>query len=134
MIKPRTTPKEQVLNIDIAPTMLEMAGVAVPKENHGRSMVPVLQGNAKDWRKDWLYEYYEYPQPHRVPAQRGVRSEKWKLIHYFEQKPEEFELYDLEKDPKEMVNLYGKPEYEEVAKQLKVRIADLRRETGDLPK
>jgi arylsulfatase A-like enzyme len=131
LIKAGTTPKEQVINVDIAPTMMELAGLPVPKEMHGRSMLPVLKGEAKDWRKDWLYEYFEYPGPHSVAKQRGVRSEKWKYIHYFEQKPEEFELYDLEKDPNELVNLYGKAEYADVTKQLKQRLVELRKETGE---
>jgi arylsulfatase A-like enzyme len=97
---------------------------------HGRSLVPLLKGDKADWRKDWLYEYYEFPGPHSVRKHRGVRTERYKLMHYYEA-PEEFELYDLQKDPQELTNLYGKAEHAELVKQLKQRIADLRKETGD---
>ncbi len=59
LIKAGATPTEQVLNIDIAPTLMDLAGLPVPKEMHGKSLVPVLTGNATTWRKDWLYEYYD---------------------------------------------------------------------------
>jgi arylsulfatase A-like enzyme len=119
-----------VLNVDIAPTLLHLAGVKVPKEMHGHSMVPLLKGDEKDWRKDWLYEYYEYPGPHSVKKHRGVRTERYKYIHYYEE-PQECELYDLEKDPQEKDNLYGKKGYEDLTKQLQARLEELRKETGD---
>jgi arylsulfatase A-like enzyme len=135
MVKPGITPKEMVINCDFAPTLLELAGLPVPKEMHGRSIVPVLKGQPgegqKEWRKDWMYEYYEFPRPHNVPPHRGVRTDKWKYIHYYKETPEEFELYDLEKDPKETVNLYGKPEFAAITATLKKRLAELRTETGD---
>jgi arylsulfatase A-like enzyme len=98
---------------------------------HGRSMVPLLRGDAAaDWRKDWYYEYYEYPGPHSVKKNRGIRTQQYKFIHYHEE-PQEFELYDLSKDPEERNNLYGKPEYAMLVKQLQARMDELRRETGD---
>jgi arylsulfatase A-like enzyme len=120
-----------VLNGDIAPTLLDLAGVAVPKSMHGRSMVPLLKDPKAPYRADWLYEYYEYPGYHSVKMNRGIRTERYKLIHYYE-KPEEFELYDLEKDPGERENLYGKPDYAELTKKLLARLDELRKETGDL--
>jgi arylsulfatase A-like enzyme len=120
-----------VLNLDIAPTLLQLAGAAAPKTMHGRSMVPLLTDPAADWRPDWLYEYYEYPGPHSVRKNRGIRTERYKLIHYYEA-PEEFELYDLEQDPGEKVNLYGKADAAELTKRLQARLEALRRETGDL--
>ncbi len=125
-----STPEQMVLNIDIAPTLLDLAGVPIPREMQGRSMVPLGKGEVKDWRKDWLYEYYEYPGPHSVRKNRGIRTDRFKYIHYYE-RPEEFELYDLEKDPMEKVNLYGKAEYAEVARKLRNRLEGLREETGD---
>jgi arylsulfatase A-like enzyme len=122
-----------VLNVDIAPTLLDAAGVAVPKEMQGRSMVPLLKDPKAEWRKDWLYEYYEYPGPHSVRKNRGVRSERYKYIHYYEE-PQEFELYDLQKDPEERDNLYGKSGYEEVTASLRKRLQELRKETGDTEK
>lgn len=121
-----------VLNIDIAPTVLDLAGVPVPDWMHGRSMVPLLRGESVEWREDWLYEYYEFPGWHSVRKHRGVRTERYKYIHYFEE-PEEFELYDLEEDPDELHNLYGRAEYAELTEQLRRRLTELRHETGELP-
>jgi arylsulfatase A-like enzyme len=131
MVRPAATANEMVLELDIAPTFLEMAGVAVPKSMQGRSLVPLLKGEKPaSWRKDWLYEYYEYPGPHNVRKNRGVRTERYKLIHYYEP-PEEFELYDLQEDPGELHNLYGDPRHAALTQQLKNRIEELRRETDD---
>ncbi len=131
LVKAGTTPKEMILNIDIAPTLLELAGVKEVPPMHGRSFLPVLKGEAKNWRKDWLYSYYEYPGPHSVQKHRGIRTETWKLIHYYKQSPEEFELYNLEKDPKETTNLYGKPEYAEITQKLKDRLKELQKEVNE---
>jgi arylsulfatase A-like enzyme len=122
------------LNVDLAPTILELAGVPIPAAWQGKSLLPWLRGESPaNWRKDWLYEYYEYPVPHRVRPQRGVRSERYKLIHYYTEDPAEFELYDLREDPGERRNLYGAPGHAELARQLLERIAVLRRETADEP-
>ena len=131
MIRAGSTAPEMVLNLDVAPTFLELAGVAVPPSMQGRSMVPMLRGERPhDWRKDWLYEYYEYPGSHDVRKHRGVRTERYKFIHYYEA-PEEFELYDLQEDPGELHNLYGQPRAAGLGRDLRQRIDELRRETGD---
>jgi arylsulfatase A-like enzyme len=130
LIKPGTVSDRMVLNLDIAPTLLDLAGVGIPKEMQGRSWVPLFKDPKAEFRKDWLYEYYEYPDSHKVRPHRGVRTETWKLIHYY-QEPEEFELYHIDKDPWEKENLYGKAEYGDQVKQLKARLEELRRETGD---
>lgn len=130
MIKAGTTCDAQVLNIDIAPTVLDLAGIEVPENLHGKSMKPLFSGDQTDWREDWLYEYYEYPAVHMVRKNRGIRTESHKLIHYFED-PEEFELYDLVNDPGERKNLYGRPEYSKLVEKLKQRIMELRRESVD---
>lgn len=130
LVKPGSVSDKMVLNIDLAPTVLALAGLKVPESMQGRSMVPLLEGQAVEWRKDWLYEYYEYPAVHSVRKNRGVRTERYKLIHYYEE-PQEFELYDLEKDPGELNNLYGKPQFEELTRQLMRRMTELRAETGD---
>jgi arylsulfatase A-like enzyme len=124
--------RQMVLNVDWAPTFLELAGLEVPANMHGRSLVPFLRGDLPpDWRKDWLYEYYEYPVPHNVPRNRGIRTERYKLIHYYEA-PEEFELYDLAQDPGELHNLHGEPHDAQLTSELLHRIDELRRETGDM--
>jgi arylsulfatase A-like enzyme len=130
-VKAESESKEMVLNLDMAPTLLEIAGLAVPSEMQGKSMLPLAEGKPNvPWRKDWLYEYYEYPGFENVRPCRGVRTERYKFIHFFIE-PQEFELYDLESDPDEMNNLYGKPGQEELTTQLKQRLAALRAETHD---
>ncbi len=131
MVRPGSTVDEMVTNLDIAPTFLELAGIQVPKRMQGLSMVPFLKGEKPEtWRKDWLYEYYEYPGPHNVRKNRGVRTDRYKFIHYYET-PEEFEMYDLQEDPGELHNLYGDPRHSGLARQLRRRIDELREETGD---
>ncbi|MGA2536790.1 MAG: sulfatase [Terracidiphilus sp.] len=120
-----------VLNLDLAPTMLDLAGVPVPSDMQGKSVMPLAEGNrTAQWRKDWLYEYYEYPGFENVRPCRGVRTERYKFVHFFLD-PEEFELYDLQTDPDEKDNLYGKPGYEDLTAHLRARLAELRNETGD---
>jgi arylsulfatase A-like enzyme len=129
-IKPGTTNKEMVLNIDIAPTLLDLVGAPIPKAFQGRSLMPLAEGkHVADWRKDWLYEYYEYPGFENVPPCRGVRTERYKYIDYFTLN--EYELYDLQTDPDEMHNLYADPKHAGTVKALKARLEELRKETGD---
>lgn len=118
------------LNVDIAPTILDLAGIPVPEETDGRSLNRLLEGKKTDWRKDFLYEYYEYPGAHAGRMNRGVRTERWKYIHYFEE-PQEFELYDMQKDPQEMNNLIHNPDYQTVIEMLRKRLDELRTETHD---
>jgi arylsulfatase A-like enzyme len=130
-IKPGSRSDEMVLNLDMAPTLLELAGLSVPAEMQGRSFLSLAEGKRDtSWRKDWLYEYYEYPGFENVPPCRGVRTKRYKVIHFFLD-PEEFELYDLETDPDEKNNLFGKPGYAEITAHLKERLAALRTETND---
>lgn len=130
VVKAGTRLDEMVLNLDIAPTLLDVAGLPIPGAMQGKSMLPLAEGKMVPWRKDWLYEYYEYPGFENVRPCRGVRTERYKLIHFFIE-PEEFELYDLRDDPDEMHNLYGKPEFEDITAHLKDRLAALRAETND---
>ncbi|GIW80612.1 MAG: acetylglucosamine-6-sulfatase [Gemmatales bacterium] len=142
---PKAIPKpgtrdSAALNVDIAPTVLQLAEIPIPKEIQGLSLVPLFAPDAaavKDWRKEgWLYEYFENPGPQNVRKHRGIRTPKsplggpFKFIHYFEA-PEEFELYDLEKDPLERNNLYGNPMYQKVVDHMKLTMEKLRTQTGD---
>jgi arylsulfatase A-like enzyme len=130
-VKAGTKSEEMVLNLDLAPTLLDNAGLAIPAEMQGKSMLPLAEGKANiSWRKDWLYQYYEYPGFENVRSCRGVRTDRYKLIHFFVD-PQEWELYDLKADPDEMNNLYGKPGNEELTAQLKERLTALRAETED---
>jgi arylsulfatase A-like enzyme len=130
LVKPGGQCPRMALNIDIAPTVLDLAGVTPPAWMQGRSLRPLLAGQETAWRQDWLYEYFEYPGVHSVRKHRGVRTERYKLIHYYEP-PQEFELYDLQTDPGERHNLYGQAEHAALAARLLARIDELRRETGD---
>jgi len=131
MVRPGPLVDSMVTNLDIAPTFLDLAGVGIPSRMQGLSMVPFLKGDKpKTWRKDWLYEYYEYPGPHNVRKHRGVRTDRYKLIHYYEA-PEEFEMYDLQQDAGELHNLYGDSRHASLASDLRNRIEELRRETDD---
>jgi arylsulfatase A-like enzyme len=127
----RVDTAHMVLNIDVAPTLLELAGVPVPAWMHGRSWLPLLEGRETAWREAFLYEYYEYPAPHCVRKNRGVRTDRWKLIHFWEQ-PEEWELYDLQSDPDETNNLAVRSEQAGRIKSLRLRLEELRREVGDV--
>ena len=121
---------EMVLNLDIAPTLLELAGVPIPPAMQGKSMVKLGQKQDHAWRKDWLYEYYEYPEAEQVKPHRGVRTDRYKFIHYFTE-PQEYELYDLASDPGELHNLHGDPAFAGLERDLAARLAALRRESND---
>lgn len=155
--KPGSVCNRLVQNIDYAPTFLALAGVQQPKDMPGRSLVPVLANgdNVKNWRQSIYYHYYDYPTYHMVRKHDGVRTERYKLIHfygkggldavsenkyqnvpgtreygtmkglesigYFEPKDEAVdycELYDLQADPHEQNNIFGKPGMEKITKQL----------------
>ena len=129
-IQPAVDQQHLVLNVDVAPTLLELAGVPVPAWMHGRSLVTLLLGQPSSWRDAFLYEYYEYPAEHCARKNRGVRTNRWKLVHFWEQ-PEEWELYDLERDPDETENLAGRREHRATLEELRRRLDALRREVGD---
>jgi arylsulfatase A-like enzyme len=129
-IKPRTVSKQMALELDIPSTILDMAGVAIPPQFQGRSLAPLFRNEETAWRKDWLYEYYEYPGDHSVPKNRGVRTERYKYIEYYEQDPMEYEFYDLASDPQEIHNLYGLKQYESLMGEMRARLQALRTEFG----
>lgn len=130
-IKAGETSDKMALNLDVAATLLDLAGVPTAMQTQGKSLMPVMEGKTvTDWRTDWLYEYYEYPGWENVKPCRGIRTDRYKLIWYF-LPPEEFELYDLQVDPDEKHNLYGDPHYKELTNKLRARLAELRTETGD---
>jgi len=113
---------DMVSNIDFAETFLEMAGIKVPADMQGRSMVPVLQGKTPaDWRKEHYYHYYEYPGSHMVKRHYGISTERYKLIHYYYD-IDEWELFDIQSDPQEMRNVYNDPAYSSVKADLHERL------------
>lgn len=130
--KAGSTSKELVSIVDFAETFLEVAGVPVPKEMQGRSLVPVLKGQTPvDWRKSFYYHYYEYPVPHHVRPHYGVVTERYKLIHYYNTDVDEWELMDLQQDPLETKSFYGDPTYADTVKELKAELERLRIELKD---
>ena len=122
---------EMVQNIDYAPTFLDLAGVPVPEDMDGVSILPLLRGeHPKDWRKSIYYHYYEYPAEHSVKRHYGVRTERYKLIHFYND-IDVWELYDLKTDPQELHNIYGQPGTEKIVKQLRKELVKLQRQYHD---
>lgn len=168
-IQPGTVCNKLVQNIDYAPTFLDLAGISKPKKLPGRSLTPLFKAGdkVKGWRNSIYYHYYDYPTYHMVRKHDGVRTDRYKLIHfygaggldavkenkyqrqpgtrehgcmkyltslgYFEPKDSAVnynELYDLQADPHELNNLYGKPGYEKITKQLQKQLTDYRKSIG----
>jgi arylsulfatase A-like enzyme len=116
-------------NLDFAETFLEVAGVPVPGDMQGRSLVPLLEGRRPgDWRQSIYYHYYEYPAVHSVARHEGVRTARYKLIHFY--RLGDWELYDLRKDPDELRNVYDDPAYASVVAELKTELERLRKKYG----
>ncbi len=115
---------EMVQNIDYAPTLLELAGVPIPSDMQGQSMAGLLKGEKVEWRDAIYYHYYEFPNEHGVKKHYGVRTDRYKLIHFYED-IDHWELYDLETDPNEMNNRFMDEAYLEIREQLKIRLAKL---------
>lgn len=129
--KPGTVNNDMVSNIDLAETFLDMAGIKIPRDMQGRSMVPILRGKTpSDWRKEHYYHYYEYPGPHMVKRHYGMSTDRYKLIHYYYD-IDEWELYDLQADPLELKNVYNDPGYADVKKDLHSRLEKLMLKYGD---
>jgi arylsulfatase A-like enzyme len=128
--KPASTCEKMVMNLDFAATFLDIAGAPIPADMQGASMKPLLTGAAPDdWRQSIYCRYYEYPSVHMVHKHYGVRTERYKLIFFHEL--DEWELFDLEKDPHEISSVYAAPEYAEVVKELKQELARLRKQYRD---
>jgi arylsulfatase A-like enzyme len=132
-IKAATTVDAMVLNLDIAPTLLDYAGLEIPAAIQGRSFRPMLKGEEiGDWRKSAYYHYYEYPAWHMVKRHYGVRTDRYKLIHFYYD-IDAWELYDLKNDPHELNNIYDVPANQELIKELKAEIVRLQKKYGDSP-
>ena len=122
---------QMVQNIDYAPTFLELAGAPIPEDIQGVSLVPLLKGEKPaDWRKSLYYHFYEFPAEHMVKRHYGVRTDRYKLIHFYND-IDEWELYDLKEDPTEMHNLYGQPGYEKITEDLKAELVKLQTQYKD---
>ena len=126
-VKPGIKNSDLVQNLDFAQTFLDIAGAEQPSDMQGMSFKPILEkGKApEDWRKSLYYHYYEYPAVHSVRRHEGVATKRFKLIHFYDL--DEWELYDLEKDPDEMYSVYCKPEYAAKVKELKAELKKLKK-------
>jgi arylsulfatase A-like enzyme len=146
VIKPDSINRDMVLNIDFAPLFLDYAGVRPPAEMQGRSFRANVEGHTpKNWRKAMYYRYWMHnDSDHHVPAHYGIRTDRWKLIYYYgkpmgtagSNPPDsgpDWELLDLNADPREMRNLYYDPRYARVVRQLKHALDRLQAEAGDSP-
>jgi len=121
---------ELVLNVDLAPTLLKIAGIEPPEEMQGESLIPLMSNKkTADWRKSVYYHYYQSGAWHYVKKHLGVRTDRYKLIHFYE--VDEWELYDLKKDPEEMNNLYPVTEYADLVDSLKIELSILREHYKD---
>jgi arylsulfatase A-like enzyme len=129
-VKPGTRSDAMALNVDFAPTFLEAAGLPVPAEMQGRSLLPLLRGSTpRDWRTSMYYRYYHDPGDHNTRAHYGVRTQTHKLIYFW--RKDQWELFDLVKDPYELHNLYGQPGQDALTTSLKAELARLKREVQD---
>lgn len=142
-IRPGSANRDMALNIDFAETMLDVAGLPIPRDMQGRSLRPLLEGRTPaDWRKSMYYRYWMHLADHGVPAHYGVATDRFKLIYYYGQalgtrgsidRPTEpeWELFDLANDPQELRNVYADPAYASAVVELKAELARLRKEVGD---
>jgi len=119
-----------IQNLDFAPTFLDYANSPIPEDLQGESFRNIVNQKTTKGRDAIYYTYYEYPSVHMVKRHYGVRTERYKLMHFYYD-IDEWELYDLETDPSEMNNVYGQKEYEKVQKKLHLRLKELRQQYGD---
>jgi arylsulfatase A-like enzyme len=150
-LKASRVESRMAVNVDFAPTILDFAGVRIPQGMQGKSLRPLLEGrSASDWRRSVYYTYYEnswamrdairqnptdptfqYLTPHRVPPHRGVRTQRYKLIEYYGE-GNYSELFDLQRDPHELSNLYEDRSYSQVTSDLKKELLRLRKQYNDM--
>ncbi|MFP6752984.1 MAG: sulfatase/phosphatase domain-containing protein [Pirellulaceae bacterium] len=128
--KPGSVDRHLAMNLDFAQTFLQIAGAEIPGDMQGRGLKPILAQEAPaDWRKSIYYHYYEFPGAHSVQKHYGVRTDRYKLINFYEL--EEWELFDLEKDPHELLSVYSDPAYEKTIKELEAELERLREQYKD---
>jgi len=131
VIKAGRANDDLVSNLDFGETFIEVAGEEIPDEMQGKSFLPILKGETPDnWRKGFYYHYYEHPGEHWVPRHYGITTDRYKLMHLYYD-IDEWELFDLAKDPMELTSVYNDPLYREVRDSLHVELQKLRDQYGD---
>jgi arylsulfatase A-like enzyme len=121
--------QQMALNVDISPTVLDLAGIPIPEAVQGRSLVPFLNGQSpNDWRTDFFYEHLF--ERNNIPKSEGVRTEQFAYVRWFEQTPVVEELYDHVADFDEVNNLIANPKFTEIADKLRKRTTELRDRYG----
>jgi arylsulfatase A-like enzyme len=124
--KPGSVSSDLVSNLDFAETFLDIAGIDIPSDMQGGSLLPILKGETPDdWRKTHYYHYYEYPGWHMVHRHEGIYDGRYKLMNFYDLG--EWELYDLQADPQEMTNQYDNPEYAEIVKRMHQELTSARK-------
>jgi arylsulfatase A-like enzyme len=130
-IVPGITNDEMVQNLDFAQTFLEVAKIKSPKDMQGESLVPLLLGENRKWKRDAVYyHYYEFPSVHMVKRHYGIVSKEYKLVHYYYD-IDEWEFFDRKTDPNELVNVYNEPKYQRVLGEMKKKLIKLRKKYKD---
>ncbi len=129
-IKPGTIVDELIQNLDFAPTFLDYAQAAIPEDIQGETFRNIVNGKMKQWRDAIYYTYYEYPGEHNVQRHYGIRTNRYKLIHFYYDS-DTWELYDLEEDPSEMNNVYDHPEYAGIRTAMHKKLIEVRTKYGD---
>ncbi len=129
--EPGSKNHDLVQNLDYAETFLDMAGAEIPDDMQGKSLVPILKGEQKGPLRDAIYyHYYEYPSVHMVPRHNGVRTDRYKLMHFY-QFGDEWEFYDLDTDPDETMNQYNNPYYADEVAMMKEKLQELIKKYDD---
>lgn len=124
LVKESLVNNDIITNIDFAPTLLDFAGVNIPKEVQGRSFAPNIAGQSpEDWPKSMYYHYYEFPFWHHVQPHYGLRSERYKLIHFY-YSVDKWEFYDLENDPDELNNAINDQQYASIIADMKIQLKE----------
>jgi len=130
-IKEGSSNQDLISNADFAPTLLEFAGIDVPADVQGKSFEKMAEGKTiENWRDAVYYHYYEWPFWHHVQPHYGIRSKRYKLAHFY-YNIDEWEFYDMEKDPNEMYNAINDPAYAEEIANMKKQLNELMKEVGD---
>jgi arylsulfatase A-like enzyme len=132
VIAPGSVNTDLVSNLDFAETILDIARLPIPEDMQGQSMLPLLHSVKTDWRESIYYHYYEYPGVHQVKRHYGIRTDRYKLIHFYHD-IDEWELYDLKNDPKELKSVYDDPEYLQIKAEMHKKLEQAMDKYGDGP-